>query len=76
MRDPLGRPITVTVVLVFDAEEDGTLDAAIDSVWTFSSRLVADVWVERRTSLDPTLGYATFEVEIDQGISEIPVADG
>ena len=81
MIDPR-RPLEVAVVIVFDLEEIGAgwgalrPGDAIESVWTFSSRVVADVWIERRADQNPTLGYATFDVPIDAGISELPTREG
>lgn len=70
------RPLSVFVVIVRDLEVEVGDEGKIDSLWTFSSKIVADVWVERRKLLDPTLDYGVFEVELDAGISEIPIREG
>jgi hypothetical protein len=35
-----------------------------------------DVSLDRRADQDPTIGYATFQVEADAGVRELPVSDG
>jgi hypothetical protein len=68
--------VTLAVVIAVDLEHraENPLDRIV-GVWTFSGPTLAEVWTERKLLEDPTIGYGTFAVDLDAGISELPTKD-
>jgi hypothetical protein len=68
--------VTLAVVIALDLEHRGEDPAeSIVGVWTFSGPTLAEVWTERKANEDPTVGFATFAVDLDDGIRELPRSD-
>jgi hypothetical protein len=65
--------VTLAVVIAVDLEHraENPLDRIV-GVWTFSGPTLAEVWTERKTLEDPTIGFGTFAVDLDDGIRDLP----
>lgn len=66
--------LAVVVGVFLESHPENPLDA-ISDVYVFSSRTIADVWTERKAREDPTIGFGTFSVDLDLGVTELPRSD-